>query len=586
MSTARSTAPAAFIETNVVGTCIAAGGGAAPTGGRCDERAARAFRFLHVSTDEVYGSLGRDGLLHRGHAPTSPNSPYSASKAASDHLARAWHHTYGLPVIVTNCSNNYGPYQFPGEADPADDPQRARGQAAAGLRRRARTCATGSMSRIMRAALCWSLDARAGPARSYNVGGDSERTQPRRGARDLRRASTGSRPGRRAPHERLIPFVTDRPGHDRRYAIDAAKAERELGWAAARELRDGPREDGALVSRATATGGSALAARATAASGSASPRQAAADAADADPRHRRATASSAASCWPRPPARRHRRSPASAGRRSTSPTPTPVGGAVAAGEPDLVVNAAAYTAVDQAESEPERAFAVNARRPGARSPRAAPALGVPLIHVSTDYVFDGTKRGALCRGRPGRAARRLWRQQGGRRARRSARALPAPSSSCAPPGSTAPHGQQLRPDHAAPRRASGDELRVVADQHRLARPAPATSPTRSSRSAERLLDRPADRLRHLPLAGAGQTTWCGFAEAIVARCAGATGRPRRSIADRHRRLSRRPRAGRPTRGSTAPRFAPRVRHHAAALARQRWPDAVPRSRSAWRQGRA
>ena len=154
---------------------------------RCSRRRARywaalpaaerasAFRFLHVSTDEVYGSLGPDDPPFTETTPYAPNSPYSASKAAADHLVRAYHHTYGLPTLTTNCSNNYGPLPVPREADPADDPQRARGQAAAGLRRRPATCATGSTSTTTarRSARC---SRRAGPGETYNIGGNAEMT--------------------------------------------------------------------------------------------------------------------------------------------------------------------------------------------------------------------------------------------------------------------------------------------------------------------------------------------------------------------------------------------------------------------------
>ena len=157
--------PAAFIQTNVVGTFALLEAARAYWCGAADGASARAFRFLHVSTDEVYGSLGRDDPAFTETTPYAPNSPYSASKAASDHLVRAYHHTYGLPTLTTNCSNNYGPFQFPGEADPADDRQRARRQAAAGLRRRPATCATGCTSSDHCAAIRAVLAARPARAR-------------------------------------------------------------------------------------------------------------------------------------------------------------------------------------------------------------------------------------------------------------------------------------------------------------------------------------------------------------------------------------------------------------------------------------
>ena len=186
-----------------------------------------AFRFLHVSTDEVYGSLGAEGLFTEA-TPYDPNSPYSASKAAADHLARAWHHTYGLPVIVTNCSNNYGPYQFPEKLIPliiikalAGKPLPVYGTA--------RTCATGSMSRTMPAASC-RPDARP-DRRGLQFRWRQRAHQPRSGARRSAPGSTSSRPdpggASRAPDQ-----LRHRPaGHDPRYAIDDAKARAELGWA-------------------------------------------------------------------------------------------------------------------------------------------------------------------------------------------------------------------------------------------------------------------------------------------------------------------------------------------------------------------
>ena len=182
-----------------------------------------------------------------------PNSPYSASKAAADHLARAWHHTYGLPVIVTNCSNNYGPYQFPEKLIPLMIINALAGQATCRSMAGARTGATGCMSRITCAASAWRSTA-GKPGGKYNFGGGAERTQSRGGAHDLRH-SRSLRPDGAGTHERLIRFVTDRPGHDLRYAIDAGHAQRELGWRAARDLRERARDDRALVSRECAIGG-------------------------------------------------------------------------------------------------------------------------------------------------------------------------------------------------------------------------------------------------------------------------------------------------------------------------------------------
>ena len=170
--------PAAFVETNVVGTFHLLEATRAFCSTLSDgERAA--FRFLHVSTDEVYGSLGPADPPFAETTPYAPNSPYSASKAAADHLVRAYHHTYGLPTLTTNCSNNYGPRQFPGEAHPADDRQRARRQAAAGVRRRPQR---------PRLALCRRpLRGDPGGARGRTSGRDVQRRRQRRDGQSRRR---------------------------------------------------------------------------------------------------------------------------------------------------------------------------------------------------------------------------------------------------------------------------------------------------------------------------------------------------------------------------------------------------------------
>ena len=219
--------PAAFIETNVVGTLALL---------ECArdywrERAGshrEAFRFLHVSTDEVYGSLGDEGKFTESTA-YAPNSPYSASKAASDHLVRAFHHTYGLPVLTTNCSNNYGPYQFPEKLIPlvlqkalAGEPLPVYGD---GRNVRDWLYVGDHCTAIQRV-----LEAgRVGE--TYNVGGNAERENITV-VKTICQLLDARRPladGRK--RESLITFVKDRPGHDRRYAIDATKIESELGWA-------------------------------------------------------------------------------------------------------------------------------------------------------------------------------------------------------------------------------------------------------------------------------------------------------------------------------------------------------------------
>ncbi len=217
-------APGDFIHTNVVGTFELLEA-ARHHWRRLPESERERFRFLHVSTDEVYGSLGETGKFTE-ETPYRPNSPYSASKAGSDHLVRAYHHTYGLPTLTTNCSNNYGPYQFPEKLIPLmilnaleGKPLPVYGQ---GLNVRDWLYVEDHCRAIERV-----LEA-GRPGEVYNVGGDNEKRNievVRTICRILDRLHPQGR-----PHERLITFVADRPGHDLRYAIDAGKIQRELGW--------------------------------------------------------------------------------------------------------------------------------------------------------------------------------------------------------------------------------------------------------------------------------------------------------------------------------------------------------------------
>ena len=218
--------PAAFIETNVVGTLglleSVRDYWNALSDGRRD-----AFRFLHVSTDEVYGSLGETGKFSET-TPYAPNSPYSASKAASDHLVRAFHHTYGLPVLTTNCSNNYGPYHFPEKLIPlviakalAGEPLPVYGD---GKQVRDWLFVTDHCAAIR------TVLEKGRVGETYNVGGDSER-QNIEVVETICRLLDARRPREDGQsRSSQITYVSDRPGHDRRYAIDASKLQDELGW--------------------------------------------------------------------------------------------------------------------------------------------------------------------------------------------------------------------------------------------------------------------------------------------------------------------------------------------------------------------
>jgi len=227
--------PAEFVQTNVVGTlglleC------ARDYWRNLEDEARDAFRFLHVSTDEVYGSLGAEGKFTET-TPYAPNSPYSASKAASDHLVRAFHHTYGLPVLTTNCSNNYGPYQFPEKLIPLIIQKALTGEPLPvygdGKNIRDWLFVGDHCSAIRRV-----LDVgRIGE--TYNVGGNAEReniavVKTICALLDQRRPLADGR-----VRESLITYVKDRPGHDRRYAIDSSKLQSELGWRPSQTFESG-----------------------------------------------------------------------------------------------------------------------------------------------------------------------------------------------------------------------------------------------------------------------------------------------------------------------------------------------------------
>ncbi|HLY56081.1 MAG TPA: dTDP-glucose 4,6-dehydratase, partial [Stellaceae bacterium] len=228
--------PAEFMRTNILGTYTLleaardyVSSAAAPAG----------FRFHHVSTDEVFGSLGAEGAFTED-SPYRPNSPYSASKAAADHLARAWRETYRLPVLVSNCSNNYGRWQFPEKLIPLMIARAVRGEKLPVYGRGENVRDWLHVEDHARALL--TILERGEAGETYNVGGGAERTNI-----DLVRALCSildellpDSPHR--PHERLISFVADRPGHDLRYAIDSSKLARTLGWRPRETLETGLRK--------------------------------------------------------------------------------------------------------------------------------------------------------------------------------------------------------------------------------------------------------------------------------------------------------------------------------------------------------
>ena len=230
--------PSDFIQTNVVGTFSLLEEARAHWGSLAGAERER-FRFLHVSTDEVYGSLAAAEPAFRETSPYAPNSPYAASKAASDHLVRAYHRTYGLPVLTTNCSNNYGPHQFPEKLIPltianalAGKPLPVYGD---GLNLRDWLYVLDHCDAI-RAAL-----EKGRPGETYNIGGVGEKTNLEV-VKALCALLDEARPRSSGRHEDLISFVADRPGHDRRYAIDASKARRELGWRPKENFESGLRK--------------------------------------------------------------------------------------------------------------------------------------------------------------------------------------------------------------------------------------------------------------------------------------------------------------------------------------------------------
>jgi dTDP-glucose 4,6-dehydratase len=225
-----------FIRTNVVGTHVLLEA-ARDYWSKLPAKGRQRFRFLHVSTDEVYGSLGESGAFVET-TPYDPRSPYSASKAASDHLACAWHATYGLPVVISNCSNNYGPYHFPEKLIPLTILNALEGKPLPVYGDGGNIRDWLYVDDHVGALLAVLTKGRVGE--KYNVGGHSERTNLAvvQSICDILDAISSDH----APRRRLITFVPDRPGHDRRYAIDPSKIENELGWRAQESFDSGLRK--------------------------------------------------------------------------------------------------------------------------------------------------------------------------------------------------------------------------------------------------------------------------------------------------------------------------------------------------------
>ncbi len=227
--------PAEFVMTNVVGTFTLLEAATAHWN-KLSPDARESFRFLHVSTDEVYGSLGPAGYFTE-ETPYSPNSPYSASKAGSDHLVRAWLHTYKLPTIVTNCSNNYGPYQFPEKLIPLCIRNAVAGKPLP-VYGKGDNIRDWLFVEDHARALRLVLD-KGKPGETYNIGGRSERRNLQVVENLCALLDELSPNSPVVPHSKLITFVKDRPGHDQRYAIDSTKIEYELGWRAREQFETG-----------------------------------------------------------------------------------------------------------------------------------------------------------------------------------------------------------------------------------------------------------------------------------------------------------------------------------------------------------
>ena len=536
--------PAAFIDTNINGTYTLLEAARAYWGGKRD------FRFHHISTDEVFGSLGDDGHFTEETA-YSPRSPYSASKAASDHLVRAWGETYGLPVVLSNCSNNYGPFHFPEKLIPVVILNALHGREIPvyGKGENVRDWLFVEDHATALLAVC----ERGKPGHSYNIGGNAEA----RNIEIVRAICTlmDEMVPEGGPHERLIAFVTDRPGPRLPLRDRRREDPRRARLAAVGDARRGAAPHGALVPRQPRL-----------VAGDPGPRPHARTAGpEAGRRLMRALVFGATGQVARELARTaadHGVDAVFLGRGEADlADPGTCARAIHAALADVVINAAAYTAVDRAEDEPELARLVNAEAPRAMAAAAA-AKGVPFLHVSTDYVFDGAP------GRPGARTTRPARSAPTARASSPASAAVAVAGGDSVILRTAwvfsAHGQNfvrtmLRVGRGKP------EMRVVADQRGGPTPAAAiadalwtiatawrrgsggrasstsparrrragpSSPTRSSRAAAGASGRAV-----VPIATADWPTRRAAAGQLGARLH----RHRRGLRHRAARLARRPR---------------------------------------------